>query len=185
MRRIVLLVVLGLTGCSSSSEHSEEHQPVTVLPQAREVVGEELMLCLAQAKNFHHKADVYLGDANLRAAIEAVEKILAVPCPPLPEAADAALDARARLAKLLVLDGRLDAAMEVVDAGLAEAVRESFFLANLHTVRGEIWEARAALLDERDASPEASAARRAAIEAYDRSIAINEALQRRILEETR
>ncbi len=70
------------------------------------------------------------------------------------------------------------------DAGLAAATRESFFVANLYTVRGEILEAQAATLDGAAAPADATRARelkRQAIVAYDKSIAINEALQQRLM----
>ena len=90
-------------------------------------------------------------------------------------------------AALLVAQGKLDEAMKTVDDGIASATRESFFLANLHTVRGEVFEAQAAIADDGTAAGKAQAAtaKRAAIGAYDRSIAINEALQKRLASEPR
>ena len=60
-----------------------------------------------------------------------------------PEADDVRLDARALLAKLLVGQDQLDEAMRIVEEGLASSQRDSFFVANLYTVQGEIHEARA------------------------------------------
>jgi hypothetical protein len=126
-----------------------------------------------------------MSDGNLDAAIAAVRTILSLSFPKgAPEAEDVRLDARALLAKLLVSKGQLDEAMRTVSEGLAQAQRESFFVANLHTVQGEIHEARAALFDaEGDGSkPKANDERRAAIAAYDRSIQINEKLQKHLME---
>ena len=69
--------------------------------------------------------------------------------------------------------------MTVVTEGIAQSQRESFFVANLYTVQGEIHEARAASLDA-DAARKAAAndERRAAIASYDHSIQINERLQK-------
>ena len=65
----------------------------------------------------------------------------------------------------------------MVEEGLASVTRESFFVANLYTVKGEIHYARAnASTTPND--PQAIADKRAAIEALDRSIKINEALQK-------
>ena len=89
--------------------------------------------------------------------------------------------ASALLAKLLVSQGQLEEAMTTVSEGLAQASRESFFVANLHTVQGEIHEARAAQLDAAK-DPRAAEEKRAAIAAYDRSIQINASLQKRLLE---
>ncbi len=150
-------------------------------------LGEPLLIALAQARNYHHKADVQLKQANIDDAIASVRAILAVPFPEgAPEAEDVRLDARARLAKLLNVKGAVDEAMSVVDAGIASTERRSFFLANLYTVRGEVFEARANILDE-DESPDADAraraARMSAIEAFDRSIEINAELQRALMNE--
>jgi hypothetical protein len=180
-----LIVALG--SCSDASEgpaDAERERQVTRLPTPDDpLLGEELLLALAQAKNFHHIADVHLQDANLAAATDAVRRILAVPFPAnAPEGEDVILDARARLAKLLVAQGAIDEATAVVDEGIAGAARRSFFLANLHTVRGEVLEAAAALAADDD--PDAARAlRHRAIEAYTESNTINEALQRRLMQE--
>jgi tetratricopeptide (TPR) repeat protein len=158
-------------------------------PSGRDLpeLGEPLMIALAQAKNFHHKADVYLREGQLDDAIDAVAEILAVPFPQgAPEAEDVMLDARARLAKLLSAQGKAEEAMKVVDQGIAGAGRRSFFLANLYTVKGEVFEAMAIMLDDQEtekATAQARAARRQAIEAFDQSIAINTALQRALMGE--
>ena len=75
------------------------------------------------------------------------------------------LDARARLAELLLAQHASAEALRMVGEGLAEATRESFFVANLYTVEGEILEAHGE--------------RRAANAAYDQSNAVIERLQRR------
>ena len=74
--------------------------------------------------------------------------------------------------------------MRTVQEGLAQSQRESFFVANLHTVQGEIHEARALQHEAEGEAGKAKAAdeRRAAIAAYDRSIQINEKLQQRLME---
>src|SRR5215475_3478483 len=148
--------------------------------EASELIGQDLLVALAQAKNFHHKAKVYMTDGNLPAAIAAIRQILSLPFPRgAPEADDVRNDARALLAKLLISQGQLDEAARTIDEGLAQSQRESFFVANLYTVQGEIHEARAAALDA-DAARKAAASdeRHAAIASYDRSIQINERLQK-------
>jgi hypothetical protein len=167
---------------------------VTKVPDPRDVIDQELMIALAQAKNFHHKAKVYMSDGNLADATASVRQILSLRFPAgAPEAEDVRLDARALLAKLLVSQGQLEEAMRTVSEGLAHTSRESFFVANLHTVQGEIHEARAAQLGatlEKTADPvqrkqlekAVGDEKRAAIAAYDRSIQINDALQKRLME---
>ncbi len=153
--------------------------------EASELIGQDLLVALAQAKNFHHKAKVYMTDGNLSAATASVRQILSLSFPRgAPEADDVRNDARALLAKLLVGQGQLDEAAQTVAEGLAQSQRESFFVANLYTVQGEIHEARAAALDASDPGKAAAAGERhAAIESYDRSIQINERLQKKLMEE--
>jgi tetratricopeptide (TPR) repeat protein len=168
-----------------SAPDEQVTKDVTRIADATDVIDESLMMSLAQAKNFHRKAKVYMSDGKLDEAAAAVRQILSLSFPKgAPEADDVRLDARALLAKLLVLQGKLDEAMRTVDEGLASSQRESFFTANLYTVRGEILEARAMNYDaEGEASKGlAAAARRSAIEAYDKSIQINEKLQKQLME---
>ena len=58
-------------------------------------------------------------------------------------------------------------------------------MANLYTVQGEIHEARAQAFDAtgEPGKPSATDERRAAISSYDRSIQINERLQKKAMEE--
>jgi hypothetical protein len=151
--------------------------------RARAPLSQPLLAALAQARSYHHLADLHLASGAPDQAVAALERLLAIPFPAgAPEGEDALLDARARLAKLHLAQGRPEEARRVVDEGLAAAKRESFFLANLHAVSGELAEARARALDAGD--PDAARAeRRAAIVAHERSIQINERVQRRLLEE--
>jgi tetratricopeptide (TPR) repeat protein len=179
---VAALAVATCVACSTESA-PQPAGPVTKLPEPGDVIDQELMIALAQAKNYHHKAKVYMSDGNLADATAAVRQILSLRFPAgAPEAEDVRLDARALLAKLLVSAGQLDEAMRMVSEGLAGASRESFFVANLHTVAGEIHEARAAQLDAAGEPARAADEKRAAIAAYDRSIRINEALQQRLME---
>lgn len=182
------LVCLGIAAgslivsCKGSRESSDHSSGATHLTDPSDVNDEELMIALAQAKNFHHKAKVYMSDGNVAAAIAAVRQILSLQFPAgAPEADDVRLDARALLAKLLVSQNQLDEAMRTVEEGLASSQRDSFFVANLHTVEGEIHEARAVQLDGDDATKaKAQEERHAAITAYDKSIKINEKLQKQL-----
>lgn len=184
---LVLCAAMATAGCSPDDD--APRRSVTALPGPDDgaLLSEELMLALSLAKNYHHKADVLAQEARLDEAAGALRQILAVRFPEdAPEAEDVRLDARARLAKLLAAQDRLDEALSVVEEGLAESARRSFFLANLYTVQGELHEARAAALDARDTGADRAAARearRAAIEAFDESIRINRALQKALLDE--
>ncbi len=171
-------------GCGTSERDSTGTSTRT--PEPTDVIDDELMLALGQAKNFHRKAKVYMSDGNLAAATASVRQILSLRFPKgAPEADDVRLDARALLAKLLVSQGQVEEAMRTVEEGLASSQRESFFVANLYTVQGEIHEARAAQADSEGDAGKARAAeeRRAAITSYDRSIQINEKLQKQLVEQ--
>ena len=81
---------------------------------------------------------------------------------------------------------RIEDAMTVVQEGLATKTRDSFFVANLYTVKGEIHEARATLLEATgDAASKAKSSdeRHAAIESYAKSNEIDVALQKRMMED--
>lgn len=186
---LLLAVAAGLMPACNADRDATPQRSVTALPDPDdgELLGEELMIALSLAKNYHHKADVLAQEARHDEAAEALRQILAIPFPAdAPEAADVRLDARARLAKLLAAQGRIDEALAVIEQGLAGKPQESFFLANLLTVKGEVHEAQAAALDQTGTEQSKAAARdarRAAITAFDESIRINRALQEALLQE--
>jgi hypothetical protein len=180
-----LTAALLVGACEGDREHRDAPGNVTKVADPStdsDEIDQALLIPLSQAKNFHHKAKVYMTDGNLPDAIAAIRAILAIEFPAgAPEGEDVRLDADAMLAKLLLASGKPEDAMKVVDAGIAGKTRDSFFLANLYTVKGEILEAQAADL-EPTAEP-ARALRRAAIDAYDASIQINETLQKQLYED--
>lgn len=190
MKRFITMMAAGLAlalfVAAGSCTPEGEAEPgsdrlVTQLPLPENAISEDLMLALRQAKNFHHIADVYLQNANLDRAIDAVRSVLAIRFPAgAAEGEDVKLDARARLGKLLVARGELDQAMNVLDAGIDGATRESFFLSNVYTVKAEVEEARAVTLDETDRDA-ANQLREAAILSREKSIDIDRALQDKLL----
>jgi tetratricopeptide (TPR) repeat protein len=188
---VAFIVAAGATALGGCSQDRElpARRPITALPEPddSQALDEDLMIALAQAKNFHHKADVYMQEGKTGEATEALRQILAVPFPEsAPEGEDVLLDARARLAKLLLAGGQTEEALAVVEQGIGAARRRSFFLANLNTVKGEVHEAMAISWDQEggeEAASAAAAARRDAIEAFDESIHINRALQEALVNE--
>lgn len=170
----------GVCGSCAPSDDERDGQEkkgrVTEITQPGDALSEELMLALSMAKNLHHKADVYLAEMRSDEAVKALEAILEIRFPEgAPEGEDVRLDARARLARLLAGQGKLDAALTVVDRGIAAARRRSFFLANLSAVRGEILEGRALQIE--DSQPdEAKRLRRDAIKSLDEAIQIEKTL---------
>ena len=182
----MLIAVITITGCVSCSDEKTEPKPRITTADPTEVIGEDLMIALSKAKNFHHKARVLMSMGKPDEAIASVREILSLKFPAnAPEAEDVRNDARALLAKLLLGQNKVDEAMTVVKEGIAQSQRESFFVANLHTVKGEVHEARAAALDPNDPSKKAEIVqeKHAAIEAYDKSNQINSELQNRLMEE--
>ena len=184
MKYIVLLAFVA--ACSCSAKHGDPGEgsgSVTQVTDPADAIDQKLMIALSQAKNFHHKAKVYMSDGNTAAAIASVREILAIRFPPAPEADDVRNDARALLARLLVGQGQLDEAMNVVKEGLSSP-RESFFVANLYTVKGEIHEARAQQLEAQDPTAKAKLVEEhhAAIEAFDQSNRIDKKLQDQLME---
>jgi hypothetical protein len=184
----LLMLVTAVTGCVSctADRGDSERKPTTRTAEPTDVIDKDLMVALSMAKNFHHKARVLMSDGKLVEAIASVREILSLQFPPnAPEADDVRNDARALLAKLLISRGQIEEAMTVVTEGLAQSQRESFFVANLYTAKGEVHEARADALDANDPANAAriKAEHHAAIEAYDKSNSINTALQKRLMEE--
>ena len=175
---LLLALAFSLAACN------QDQGSVTRTADPADVIDQDLMVALAQAKNFHHKAKVYMSDGKSDDAIASVRQILSLHFPAnAPEADDVRLDARALLAKLLLEKGRTGEALQVVDEGLAATQRQSFFVANLYTVKGDLHDARAQEAVAGNDAAKATDERHAAIEAYDRSIKINEALQKKLMEE--
>ena len=176
---VVTIALLAL-GISCANDRDPGTGPATRLADPGDAIDEKLMVALAQAKNFHDKAKVYMLDGNSAQAIAAVRQILSLQFPQAaPEADDVRNDARALLAKLLADQGQLDEAMRVVDEGLAAATRDSFFVANLHTVKGEIhYKLAAQFADPKH--PKAIENKHQAIDALERSIKINEKIQKQL-----
>jgi tetratricopeptide (TPR) repeat protein len=146
------------------------------------VLDEQLMLLLGAARAYHHQADIYLQQGEVDKAIAAVREILQLGLDSRwPEAEEVRLDATARLAKLLLGKEAAAEALELVERGIASAKHESFYLANLHAVRGEILEQQAKELRAQGDEAAARSKAREAIQAFERSIAINKRLQKELL----
>lgn len=174
---IAALLVALAAGCSS--------EKTCPCPPAK-VLDQELMLLLSTARAYHHQADVLLQQGEVAQAVEVVRKILALGLDAKwPEAEEVRLDAVARLAKLLLGQGNDAEALKVVDQALKAGARESFYLGNLHSVRGEILEQQSKRLDQTGDKEEARRVARSAIAAFEESIAINKRLQQRLVQEGR
>lgn len=191
MKRLTtsLGLALALLVAACTDREPSSTRTVTEVADPADVIDEELMHALAQAKNFHQKAKVYRSDDNLPAATAAVRQILSLRFPAnAPEAEDVRNDARALLGKLLYEQGQFDEAMRTVTEGIAQSSRESFFVANLYTVKGEIHHAKAKALAAATppgAPEQIKAESHAAIDALEKSNLIIEALQKKLIKERR
>jgi hypothetical protein len=183
---VIAITVIASLGAFVACTGDRDPKPTTRTAEPTDVIDQDLMLSLLKAKNFHHKARVYMSDGKIVEAIASVREILSQRFPAgAPEAEDVRNDARALLAKLLIGQGQIEEAMTVVTEGLAQSQRESFFVANLYTVKGEAHQARADALDANDPANKSRIEdeKRAAIVAFDKSIQISTGLQQRLMEE--
>jgi hypothetical protein len=144
----------------------------------RPPIDERLLSCLEEARAWQHRADLHLADGAVNEAVADVEQVLRIQFPDgAREGEEARLDARARLAKLLLGRGDEQRSLAQVEAARKEASFDSFYRAHVEMVAGEIFEARARRLTDPEA---ARAARKEALAAYERSIAINQRVQARL-----
>lgn len=143
---------------------------------------EAMLLMLSEARALQRRADLHLLDGDVTAAISDVREVLAIRFPATsPEGEDALLDAHGRLARLLLAQGGDEAehkALAQIEAGRKLATRDSFFRAHLESVAAEIYEARAKRQSDPSAAKEA---RKEAMRALERAIAIDRHLQRILL----
>jgi tetratricopeptide (TPR) repeat protein len=172
---LVALALMLTAGCAA------KRADLCPCPEGKQL-DQELMLVLSSARALHHQADIHLQQGEVESAIEAVRQILALKLDAKwPEAEEVRLDATARLAKLLLNKGDDEPALTLVDSAIASAPRESFYLSNVHSVRGEILEQRSKRLDGQGNKEGARQSAREAIAAFERSIAINKRLQQQLL----
>lgn len=124
-----------------------------------------------------HETDVLEGLGDRPAAIERAERVLRLDLAvsdPLRE--PLRLDAYGRLAELRLADGDFDQADVAIERGLGEVSARSYFEARLYVARGRVLEARAAAHRAANETELADAELRAALQAHERSIEINEGL---------
>lgn len=155
--------------------------------------SDDLMLVqLAEARAWQRRADLHLADGDLASAIADVQEVLNIHFPTgSAEGEDVLLDAYARLARLYLSQAGAglatspaaseeaeQRALAQVESGRRLTSRESFFRAHLESVAADVYEARAKRLTDAAAQKQA---RKEAIAALERAIAIDRALQRSLL----
>ena len=178
--RTLLLAALAaclLAGCARAAE-----ERCCPCKQGGKQLDERLMATLASARAYHHQADIYQRQGQADQAMAAVKKILSLELDARwPEAEEVRLDAAARLAKMMLGQEQAQQALSFVDGQIKDARRDSFYLSNLHSVRGEILEHQAGALDRAGQKDRARKVSREALAAFERSIVINKKLQKRLL----
>ena len=178
---------LGLCACLSLAllafgcARSERSRSATVEQEssgavAAPVVDSVLLAFLSKARAAHHKADVAEASGDPAAAVATLESLTsgARPGGSLPEVGEVLADTHARIADLRSARGEFDAAIRDVDAGLAFATETTYFRGHLFEVRGLVEERRAKALAGKGDAVAASAARKAAIDAFDEAVRIQD-----------
>ncbi len=191
---LLIAVLLGaeLSGCASQGREPAPRAttPAPCAPCRCEcpsapgagALSSALLSRLATARALHHQADLLLSRGEVDAAIGKVRAIMSLDLDARwPEAEEARLDAAARLATLLFSKKKdIAGGLAIVDAALAHKPRASFYAANVHSVRGDLLEARVKVLDGQGKKAGAKRAAREAMAAFEVSIRINKALQARL-----
>ncbi len=169
------LVVLGAVGVSCARSERTATQPAACEPASAPVVDSVLLAFLSKARAAHHKADLAEASGDLGSAITSLESLTGGARPggatPLPEASEVLSDTHARLADLRSMRGEFDVALRDIEAGLALAREATYFRGHLFEVRGLVEERRTKALPEGD---ERERARRAAMDAFDEAVRIQE-----------
>lgn len=162
---LALFSLAAIAGCAA--EEPAQQRP----PQ----IDEQLLAALGLAQSYQHQADELAELGELDEAIGRVRRVLTIGFPEAaPEAEDVRLDAWGRIAELQLEAGELDAADRSVNRGLAEATRVSYFKARLFNVKGRVLRQRARELRQAGEVEASRQASRAAIAAFEQSIALNQ-----------
>ncbi len=172
-----VLVGSAFYGCARS-ERDRAQQPALCEPAAVAVVDPVLMAFLSKARAAHHKADAAEASGDVTLAVASLESLTRGSRPggdkTFPEAGEVLADTHARLADLQSGRGEFDAALDNVQAGLGFATDVTYFRGHLFEVRGLVEERRAKSLDEKGEVERAKQARKAAIDAFDEAVRIQE-----------
>ncbi|MFO0684593.1 MAG: hypothetical protein U0234_21235 [Sandaracinus sp.] len=168
MKPLFFCGVLALAvGCASQGRPGDGEASAVAPSQA-------LLSALGTAQALQHESDEREARGEIDLAVASARRILEVPFDAdAPEREDVRLDAYGRLAELELARSDDAAAEREAQAGLGESTRDSYFRARLHVVLGRVHQARAAALRERGDENGARVESEAAIDALERSIAIN------------
>lgn len=175
---LCLSLVLFAFGCARSERSRSATVEQESAAASAPVVDSVLLAFLSKARAAHHKADVAEASGDPAAAIATLDSLANGARPggakPLPEVGEVLADTHARLADLRSMRGEFDTAIRDVDAGLAFATETTYFRGHLFEVRGLVEERRSKALADKGETVAASAARKAAIDAFDEAVRIQD-----------
>jgi len=181
-----LLALVG-TGavCACQKAEQEAPTPVTVCPEvdAGAVIDPGLLAFLSRARAAHHLADLAEEKQDVEEALRVLGEFLKGKAPPArAEAEEVLADTHARVADLESQLGRFDEANASVERGLTLAKGTTYYLGHLLETKGVVAER---LAKKKRAEGDEQAARRAekaAVDAYERSMQIQEKVLDQLLE---
>lgn len=188
---VSLALLVGWTaGCAEQPTRSDvEPSAQTSVKHAsgqagsdRRAVDVGLIAFLSKARAAHHGADLAESKGDIELAIRHVETIPYGPIPALgAEVIEVLADAHARLAELKSQLERFDEAAREVDRGLAIATDTTHFRGHLFESRGVVEERRMKALEAAGNARAAAAARKAALEAFETAMTIQDEVIRNAL----
>jgi len=173
---LVCLLALG-AGAGCQKAEREPAPPVTVCPEvdAGTIVDPALLAFLSRARAAHHLADAAEEKQDLTQAVSVLREFLRGKTPPnRPEAEEVLADTHARIAELQSKLGRFEEASASVERGMQFAKGTTYYLGHLFEIKGLVAERRAKQLREQGDERAAQAAEKSAIEAFERSMSIQE-----------
>lgn len=169
-RAAVTLLAMGLCGACRSGGASAPGCP----SDEGTPIDAPTMAFLSMARALHHEADLHEGRGDERAAVAALERLVAAPAPAGPETDEVRADAYARLAELRLKEGDLEGADRDVQSGLTWAHEVTYFRGHLLEVSGLVEEARSAKLADAGSLIEAARARTSAINRLEDAVHIQQ-----------
>jgi hypothetical protein len=171
-----------LFACAKRSDPDPRAKDACACAPTAPVVSPELLAFLSKVRAAHHQADLAVEKGDRQGAIQALERVLSGPKPPenAPEAMEVTADTRARLADFRSAGGDFDGAERDIEAGLSLATEVTYFRGHLFEVLGVVLERRAKALEDTDPQG-AERARKGALEAFEKAIAIQDAVIRKAL----
>lgn len=174
---LMLVVSVSVLGAVAACGRAPSTTPGAV-DDAGAPVDTVLLAFLSRAKSAHHRADVYEQDEQLEKAIAPLQELVDGPTPgrtdaeAAPEVREVLADTLARLGDLKSQLGRFEEAGREVERGLSLAKETTYFRGHLFEVRGLVEERSSKALKEKGDEPAAEQAKKRALDAFEKSMAI-------------